>query len=293
MDRFAVSTAISAKIFKPGVPVLYVASGEVFPDALSASAAAGKQGGPVLLVMKEAIPDPAVYELARLAPESIVVLGGTATISDRIYEALRKYTKNLTRIAGPDRFVVSAGVSAAVFTRDVPVAYVASGTAFPDALSGSAAAGRAGGPMLLTTKDSVPDAVMTELSRLHPGKIVVLGGSSAVSDDVVRALAAIAPVTRTAGADRFVVSATISAEGFPAGASTVYVASGAQFPDALSGSAAAIADKGTVLLTTRDEIPAPIVTELQRLKPTRIIVLGGVNSVSDAVLTKLADYVTE
>ncbi|WP_440711718.1 cell wall-binding repeat-containing protein, partial [Herbiconiux sp. YIM B11900] len=61
---------------------------------------------------------------------------------------------------------------------------------FPDALSGSAAAVRGGGPVLLVTRDSIPAAVATELDRMNPKKIVVLGGSATVSDSVLSALQA-------------------------------------------------------------------------------------------------------
>ncbi|WP_291050217.1 cell wall-binding repeat-containing protein [Herbiconiux sp.] len=70
----------------------------------------------------------------------------------------------------------------------------------------------------------------------------------------------------------------------------VYVASGAVFPDALSGSAGAIADKAPVLLVTRDSIPASVVAQLQRLKPYRIVVLGGTNTISDTVRDALDKY---
>jgi len=67
----------------------------------------------------------------------------------------------------------------------VPVVYVAAGTNFPDGLSGSAAAGELGGPLLLTAPGGLPVSVATELARLKPRRVVVLGGTSAVSDAVV------------------------------------------------------------------------------------------------------------
>ncbi|MCS5719344.1 cell wall-binding repeat-containing protein [Herbiconiux sp. CPCC 205763] len=293
-DRFAVSAATSAGTFAPGVPTVYVASGENFPDALSASAAAGVKKSPVLLVTKDSIPAVVAAELRRLRPGNIVIMGGTNTISDALSAALSGFAP-ATRVGGADRYAVSAALSTREFGVGVPVAYVASGQNFPDALSGSAAAGHLNGPVLLVTKDGVPGTVATELERLKPRKIVVLGGPNSVSDatltEVVAHTPPGTPAARLSGADRYAVSAAVSADTYPTVASTVYVASGAVFPDALSGSAAAIVNNAPVLLVTKDGISDAVAAELERLNPRRIVVLGGPNTVSDAVVFQLARYI--
>ena len=53
---------------------------------------------------------------------------------------------SVTRLAGDDRYATSAAISASQFQPGVPVAYIASGLNFPDALSGAPLAGLAGGP---------------------------------------------------------------------------------------------------------------------------------------------------
>jgi LmbE family N-acetylglucosaminyl deacetylase len=90
-DRYATSAAISAASFAPGVPVVYVASGEAFPDALSAAPVAGPGGGPVLLVTPSGIPASIRAELVRLKPSRIVVVGGPASITDAVYQELLSY----------------------------------------------------------------------------------------------------------------------------------------------------------------------------------------------------------
>jgi putative cell wall-binding protein len=289
-DRFAVSASVSAESFEPGVPVAYVASGEGFADALSGSAAAGVVGGPVLLVSRDSVPDSISAELSRLKPTRIVVLGGAASVSAAVETRLAMYSGSVSRIAGADRFEVSARVSADAFSAGARVAYVASGEVFPDALSGSAAAGQRGAPVLLVQKRGVPASVDAELRRLRPDRIVVLGGEATIDASVAAALSGIAPVTRIAGADRFAVSANVSAGSVPRGVDTVYVASGAVFPDALSGSAGAVADRAPVLLVTADVIPAAVEAELRRLAPYRIVVLGGPNTVSEQVVQQLRAY---
>ena len=95
----------------------------------------------------------------------------------------------VTRLAGSDRFATAAAISRASFPSGAPVAYVATGQNYPDALAGSVAAARAGGPLLLVTATSVPTATATELGRLKPGRIVVLGGPSVVGATVAAAAA--------------------------------------------------------------------------------------------------------
>jgi putative cell wall-binding protein len=284
-----VSANASAATFAPGVPVAYVAVGTKFPDALTAGPAAAQQGGPVLLTTTDALPASVAAELARLAPQRIVVVGGPASVSDAVLAALDAYTAGpVSRIGGPDRYAVAAGISAATFAPGVPVAYVAVGTKFPDALTAGPAAAHGGGPVLLTGTDSLPASIAAELTRLAPQRIVVAGGPASVSDAVLVALDAYTsgPVSRIGGPDRYAVAAGISSTTF-AGADTVYLANGANFPDALSGGPAAGFTDHPMLLTSTGSLPASIAAEISRLQPTRVIVLGGPASVSEAVIAQL------
>jgi putative cell wall-binding protein len=124
-------------------------------------------------------------ELQRLQPERIVVLGGTAVISPTVQAQLDALTTGTpTRLAGYDRYVTSVAISASQFQPGVPVAYIASGLNFPDALSGAPLAGIAGGPVLLTAPDALPDVVAAELQRLQPERIVILGGTAVINPSV-------------------------------------------------------------------------------------------------------------
>ncbi len=199
----------------------------------------------------------------------------------------------MTRLAGPDRFGTAAAVSAATFQPGVKTAYIASAYDFPDALAGAAAAGTTKGPILLAAAvGPLAPATVTELKRLKPAKIIVLGGSGVISAGVANALKAYAPtVTRLAGPDRFGTAAAVSAATFQPGVKTAYIASAYDFPDALAGAAAAGTTKGPILLAAAVGPLAPAtVTELKRLKPAKIIVLGGNGVISDEVVLKVAAY---
>ena len=131
--------------------------------------------------------------------EDHIICGETASFSPFAIGIL-----DVDRLAGGDRAATAAAISAATFASGAPVAYVATGDDFADALSGGPAAAAEGGPVLLVNKDGIPADTATELARLDPGWIVVLGGAAAISDDVVEQLAAMTDgtVTRLAGADR-------------------------------------------------------------------------------------------
>lgn len=70
--------------------------------------------------------------------------------------------------------------------------YVAYAFNFPDALAGAAAAGQLGGPVLLTDTGSLNTTTRSELARLRPMRIVILGSTGVVSATVANQLQAYA-----------------------------------------------------------------------------------------------------
>ena len=198
--------------------------------------------------------------------------------------------QNVSRVAGADRYATAASISRATFSPGVPVAFVATGADFPDALAGAAAAAHLGGPVLLTAGSSLPGATATELARLRPSRIIVLGSTGVVSEGVAAALAAYGRVERVAGSNRFETAAAVSRATFDPGVPVAYVTTGRNFPDALAGGAAAGRERGPVLLVDGGSIPAAAATELGRLRPGRIVVLGSSSVVSDAVASQLAGF---
>ncbi len=184
-DRYATAANMSAASFNSGVSVAYVATGLNFPDALTGASVAGTADGPILLVSAKAIPAVTAAELSRLAPGRIVVLGGTAVVTDAVAASLASFTSGtVTRLWGANRYATAAAISAANFAPGVPVAYIATGLDFPDALAGAAVAGSQGVPILLVSSNSIPAATAAELTRLRPARVILLGGTSAVSESV-------------------------------------------------------------------------------------------------------------
>ena len=298
-NRFQTAAAISATTFAPGVAVAYVAYAANFPDALAAAAAAGTVKGPVLLASSALPLDPATAaELDRLKPGRIILLGGPGVLSDAVLDAVRPYATSgrVDRLAGSNRFQTAAAISATTFAPGVAVAYVAYAANFPDALAAAAAAGTVKGPVLLASSALPLDpATAAELDRLKPGRIILLGGPGVLSDavlDAVRPYATSGRVDRLAGSNRFQTAAAISATTFAPGVAVAYVAYAANFPDALAAAAAAGTVKGPVLLAS-SALPLDPATaaELDRLKPGRIILLGGPGVLSDAVEQAVLSHV--
>ncbi|MET1020124.1 MAG: cell wall-binding repeat-containing protein, partial [Microterricola sp.] len=151
------------------------------------------------------------------------------------------------RIAGVDRFDTAVAISTSSYAAGAPIAYVTTGTGFADALAAGPAAAAQGGPLLLSRVDFVPESTLAELRRLKVKNIVVVGGEAAVNSAAFAQLAAIAPTKRIAGNDRFDTSRKLAQAVFPT-AGFAYVATGINFPDALSASAAAGAAKVPVIL---------------------------------------------
>lgn len=293
--RWDTSAAVSRATFAPGVSVAYIANARDFPDALASAAAAGHLGGPVLLSDRGTLHPSVAAELARLRPLRIVVIGGTGVISDSVLNAVKAYTAgSVVRVGGADRFATSVAISRSTFSTGVPVAYIANAMDFPDALAGASAAGHLGGPVLLTEAGSLNPSAAAELARLQPKRIVILGGAGVVGDAVAAAVKkyTVGTVTRLGGQDRWATSAAISRATFSSGVPVVYLASARDFPDALSGAAAAGHLGGPVLLTDPYALHPSVAAELDRLNPKRVIVLGGTGVISNGVLTKAASYAT-
>jgi subtilisin family serine protease len=229
-----------------------------------------------------------------LAGETTYRLALTAAIVDAAGNHLTAQSSSfvtgkspVSRLAGADRYATAAAVSASGFAPGVPVAYVATGANFPDALAAGPVAARAGGPILLVTRAGIPAPTAAELSRLRPGAIVVLGGAGVIGDAVAAALRGYATsgtVSRLAGADRYATAAAVSASRWPADAPhTVFVATGLNFADALAAVPLAGVRDFPLLLTDPRSLSAATAAELLRLNPTQVIILGSGGAVSEAV----------
>ena len=194
----------------------------------------------------------------------------------------------ITRLGGASRYDTAVAVSQR-HAPGVPVAFVASGADFPDALAAASAAALAGGPLLLTPPARLPEAVFDELQRLNPAHIMLIGGTGAVGAAVQRTLEDIAETTRLSGPDRYSTGLAIIRSAFTT-ADHAIVATGRTFPDALAATGAAGARSAPVILVdgTKPTASAAMLAELRRLRVSSVSIAGGDGAVSAGIQAQLS-----
>lgn len=276
--RYETAVAVSQHGFPTGATSVVVANSGVFADALSAAPLARVKNGPVLLTSSATLNSATRDEIVRLSPQVVYVVGGTgavsATVQSQIQNAAGSATK-IVRLGGASRYDTSAKISNAAFAPNVDYAFVASGRNFPDALSAAASAGSRGGPVLLSLPDTLPSAINTELNRLNPKTIILVGGVGAMSPALEKQLSSFgSKVVRIGGADRFETSRLLS-ERLPQTGTSVYLANGYDFPDALSAGPVAAMNDATVLITPANVLHTASASAITRLRPENVYLVGG------------------
>ncbi|MCT2177703.1 cell wall-binding repeat-containing protein [Brachybacterium muris] len=293
-DRYAVAANTALTYHTPEFPTdtVYIASGQIYSDALGAGAAAAGDGNAVLLLTRQgSLPTATVKALEKLRPRTIKVIGGTATISSSVENALKPYAlERVVRIAGKDRYEVAANVSRDLGAWSGTV-YVASGAGFSDAVAAAGFASVLGDPVLLTSPGGLPSSIAAELRRMQPERIVVVGGAASVSDGVLASLRSYGPTVRVGGADRYEVSVNLSKDlsgRFQqfAGDHRLYfgtVTSGTAFADSLSAANL----HQPVLFTRPTALPSTVTPAFARYGIEYVTIVGGEATVSTAVERQL------
>lgn len=187
-NRYETAAMLAESQFETA-PHIYLASGENFPDALSAGPVAGANSSPLLLSGAERLPEATAQAITSLNPLNVTVLGGDSAISPEVSDEIAELTgATITRFAGVDRFDTSALVTRSVYNNTSDIVFIASGTTFPDALSGGPNSQRQGAPMLLVSPSGIPQPTQSALRELRPKKIIIIGGPAAISKQIERQL---------------------------------------------------------------------------------------------------------
>lgn len=287
-NRYQTGALISSATFSGGVQRVFVASGENFPDALAAGPIAAKAEAPLLLVPRfGAVPQSVVDELRRLEPDQIVVVGGDPSVSVAMEAALSGFASNpvspTIRIQGQNRFETARLLAESAGFSQPEFVWVVSGLGFADALSVGAAAAARGEPLLLVpgTSASVDQETLDLISELDPDRIKIAGSTATVSSGIAAQLSTIKPVDRHGGSDRFETSWLIAqASGLTS--TTVYIANGLNFPDALAGGVAAGVSGSPLVTSLPWCVPATTIDFLQAQNLSILRILGGQPSISTA-----------
>ena len=183
--RYETSAAIAVAGWKTSNEA-FVATGTAYADALSASAAAGKLGAPVILVpgnLTQA-PKATLRVLSDLSVRKLRVAGGVGAVNAKMLSAVSAGGRTSVRYGGADRYETSAKIVNAVYSGSIDT-YWASGATYADALSGAAAAGAKGAPLMLVAPTCVPSAVYDANDRVSNGSTYLLGGAGALTQEVL------------------------------------------------------------------------------------------------------------
>lgn len=199
------------------------------------------------------------------------------------------------RVSGPNRYTTGTAISVEHFD-SAETAVVATGRDFADGLAASGLAGAYDAPVLLTDSATLSPGVAAELQRLGVSNVIICGGTKAVSDGVKNAIDALTgvDVERIGGANRYETARLLANEIVAVTGvtpSTVFVARGDQFPDALSVSPIAWANDLPVLLTPPSALSPAAAAYLDANTPEMALIVGGTSAVSSAAETALKGLV--
>ncbi|WP_194922530.1 cell wall-binding repeat-containing protein [Catenulispora pinisilvae] len=166
-----------------------VARGDDFADALAAGPLAANRGAVLVLSDKNRM-DPATAAFVQ-AHQTVIAVGGPAW--DAVAKQVPAGGKQIETAVGNDRYATAANTVRLFHLSAVTLFGVATGTTFPDALSGGALMAAAGQPLLLTDPDTLPADTAHELTvdGKRQENVTLFGGQAAISDFVEGQIAAL------------------------------------------------------------------------------------------------------
>ena len=183
-DRYGTSEMVAKRVVgitgKKNTGV--VASGQVFPDALSVGTFASRDGYPILLVKKDSVPNQIQNAIKDLEINKTYIAGGTNTISKSTEANLPNV---IERMAGNTRYETSVAIAKSKFGASKE-AYIASGEEFADALVISPVSGKYNRPTLLvSTKAANNGPVRSYVKDSNISKLTAIGGQRYVPSSVI------------------------------------------------------------------------------------------------------------
>lgn len=289
-DRY--NTAIEiAKKFQDGKMLdnVVIANALDFPDALSGSALASSLNAPILLTYTKYTPKTSTIEYIKsnLKKEGTVyLLGGTGVVPDGYVNELKAagFSK-FVRLGGRDRYDTNLEIVNKMKVKEGTPIFIANSTSFADSLSASPISAAKGIPIFLSFKDHMPEKTMNAIKKIKPSKIYVVGGNGVISDGLANQLSNIAPVTRLGGRDRYDTCLAINKH-FNLDTENAVIASGLDFPDALTGSVlAAKLNAPIILLPSRDGEKQKTYIDSTRMR--NLYILGGNGIITDTMVNQL------
>jgi conserved domain protein len=250
-----------------------------YPDALAASNLTG--GRYSVILVQNQLTQEIINEIVRLEAQDLIILGGTNSISEDIERGLANIggIKSISRIAGENRYDTCQKIFNHAKKKSL---ILASGEKFPDALATSSILDQAG--LLLTKSGQLPSEVQAAIEALNHDSFLIVGGENSVQEGLASGIAnqfQYASHARISGNNRYETSAKI---GDRLVSSTVILASGENFPDALAASTLAQKIEAPILLVSKDKIDQSVIDYFKNHNIKKVLVVGGQLSISDKTL---------
>ena len=270
-NRYGTNDKINQKFKIKGGPV-FVATGADFADALSIGPVVGITGGTLFLTPRNSIPQSTLDQIKALTPSAVYIVGGTGAVSAPVATKVGQAAgKSPIRVQGSNRYGTSEAVYNRFFVtenRPVATAFVATGRDFPDALSAASAGSALKAPVLLVngTVDSALSSKLTDsLKAKGTSRVLISGGVGAVNANIENNLKRNFPTQRLNGSNRYATNAAVNnyvaSQAGSTALATVWIATGADFPDALSAAAPSGKLSSRLVLSNGTCIPKPVVTD--------------------------------
>jgi beta propeller repeat protein len=306
--RYETAAAASAHAYRSKVPedreghrTVVLATGRNWPDALGASALAGVLDAPVLITQPDYVPQAVLDEIARLDADRVVFVGGEDVVTPAVQTELTAAgITRFERAAGPTRYETADAVAYRTVTLQGGAydgtALVATGLDFPDALAAAPIAGAKGWPIFLAGPAGITQNSWAVMETIGVQRVHILGGTGAVSAAVEQDLASrlgTANVERHAGPTRYETAVEVASFGIEDVGmqwDELAVATGEDFPDALTGGALQARTHSVLLLTRRETLPAAAGVKLAEWRDyiARVQYLGGTDVVTPGVRNEVA-----
>ncbi len=209
-----VETAAQAALLRPtsaGKPVVLASGWSPWDGAVAAATAAGF-GGSVLHSYPDRLGSETVEALVQLAPEIVIIVGGTDSVPDRVRAEIASVVGStpIVRVAGSDR-TETAARAAGVRLAGHPVV-LASGWSAADGSAAAALAAALGGSVLHARPDGLGNSEVA-LRRLQPAEVFIVGGPAALSPYVqqqAQELRGDIEIVRIFGSDRVETAAEVA-----------------------------------------------------------------------------------
>lgn len=194
----------------------------------------------------------------------------------------------VVRMSGATRYETGQAIVRST-SHESTVAILASGAGYADALSAAGLAGAYNAPLLLTSATELPDAVSVQLVEMGVEKVIIVGGTGAVSPAVASTLVDGGfIVERIAGVSRYATSAACATRvHMLAGSTVAFVVRGDSFADALAVSPFAYTQKAPVLLTEPASLPTTISAFIENNDVANVYIAGGTGAVSSGVASAI------